>query len=180
MVYWPGCFFHPDQLTSAPKPSKTIKQTDLTSSLRLRWQLRLLFFFFQQAIVIDFPMKVHTSIFSSSTLHNHFSNVPFPFLQSHDMQTFTVQVLALSPYLTIGLRCGWQIWHGFFCPWPLGWLNQLPHLGLIDGGWECQHGAEASPEHTHTHFPWQTMYVTAHDPPALQSACMCQIAVEGK
>jgi len=33
----------------------------------------------------------------------------------------------------------------------LGWLDQLPHLGLIDGGWECQHGAEASAEHTHTH-----------------------------
>lgn len=83
-------------------------------------------------------MKVHTLILPCHlTTHNRSQSSFSTLSLSHHQSKMWVANLTWFPL-----------------PLTLGWLDQLPHLGLIDGGWECQHGAEASPEHTHTHkFP---------------------------
>lgn len=106
-------------------------------------------------------MKVHTLILPCHlTTHNRSQSSFSTLSLSHHQSKMWVANLTWFPL-----------------PLTLGWLDQLPHLGLIDGGWECQHGAEASPEHTHTHVPWQTMYVTAHNPPPPQEPGRTHVCV---
>lgn len=81
--------------------------------------------------------------------HFHFVMFPPCHLTTHSPS------LAPSLHLTVRVRCGWQIWHGFLCPWPSGGWTSCHIWGssMVAGNVSME---QRPVQNTHTHTSRRT------------------------